>query len=638
MAIDLIKVTSTESKFEVAKQNHPTEWVKEFSVGDFIICGGYHMDCYQITSIELEQDKVWDDDVRKWVEINSYSIKPKAKKYCPFSDSLSDYVYTLSPSECKGYQVFKGKNDILDWIKYGEGVINNNVDEFLTEYNNTNDDEDNSTALVSLKAKDSYLLAKNDTSLTLNELEKKMAIVNLCIQEQQRKFDLLKSKCNNAISIVRRKITRIERALGQIELYLGVSEKIVQIQEGAPADYNEQIVFYQDVLYMDEEVGDYKDGGITFDKIQDFDSWLLRDNHLDIFLPSRGVRVFRVRRKGVRGVSINYGDHYVVNPYLENNLDYEDKQTYIIIRNGDNVYRIWADLIIYPYLFPKQDELQQLINKYNNNTSEYSKRTNKENVEDFIDKYQFNFCLLQGLLDRSDVLAPHRPINLFKDDFNTDAFKFVYDAEVKQVGDGHLSYWEFVKSVNKDIKEGSRVVLIDNYLKSDEDRFDNRFNSYHRRSGDDFGLPLPPKTDIYTVHKNSNGDFVIHYMPEKEYYFEKERKNKISFKIYNDDRFIINYDALDVETVEYYLKNRINRIDYLDIMPMLDTLRIKLNEEKALEEAFIMMIKSQVSNVSDGIISETIKWWKMKNKVKRPLTSNDQLAYKQILSKVKKFM
>ena len=407
MAIDLIKVTSTESKFEVAKQNHPTEWVKEFSVGDFIICGGYHMDCYQITSIELEQDKVWDDDVRKWVEINSYSIKPKAKKYCPFSDSLSDYVYTLSPSECKGYQVFKGKNDILDWIKYGEGVINNNVDEFLTEYNNTNDDEDNSTALVSLKAKDSYLLAKNDTSLTLNELEKKMAIVNLCIQEQQRKFDLLKSKCNNAISIVRRKITRIERALGQIELYLGVSEKIVQIQEGAPADYNEQIVFYQDVLYMDEEVGDYKDGGITFDKIQDFDSWLLRDNHLDIFLPSRGVRVFRVRRKGVRGVSINYGDHYVVNPYLENNLDYEDKQTYIIIRNGDNVYRIWADLIIYPYLFPKQDELQQLINKYNNNTSEYSKRTNKENVEDFIDKYQFNFCLLQGLLDRSDVLAPH---------------------------------------------------------------------------------------------------------------------------------------------------------------------------------------------------------------------------------------
>ena len=170
MAIDLIKVTSTESKFEVAKQNHPTEWVKEFSVGDFIICGGYHMDCYQITSIELEQDKVWDDDVRKWVEINSYSIKPKAKKYCPFSDSLSDYVYTLSPSECKGYQVFNGKNDILDWIKYGEGVINNNVDEFLTEYNNTNDDEDNSTALVSLKAKDSYLLAKNDTSLTLNEL------------------------------------------------------------------------------------------------------------------------------------------------------------------------------------------------------------------------------------------------------------------------------------------------------------------------------------------------------------------------------------------------------------------------------------------------------------------------------------
>lgn len=50
------------------------------------------------------------------------------------------------------------------------------------------------------------------------------------------------------------------------------------------------------------------------------------------------------------------------------------------------------------------------------------------------------------------------------------------------------------------------------------------------------------------------------------------------------------------------------------------------------------MLKSQVDNVSDGLIDETIKWWKMKNKVKRPLTSNDELAYKQILSKIKKFM
>ena len=44
----------------------------------------------------------------------------------------------------------------------------------------------------------------------------------------------------------------------------------------------------------------------------------------------------------------------------------------------------------------------------------------------------------------------------------------------------------------------------------------------------------------------------------------------------------------------------------------------------------------KTDNVSDELIKETIKWWKMKNKVKHPITSNDVLAYKQILNKLQK--
>lgn len=623
---------------------HPKEWLKPIYPGNFIVttASTYNSRCYRIISCDIVNDTKWSSELKKMVDIeNQYHMEIKGIEYNPFNDCDEKYCssHILSEEIGRHYQVFNDKNELLSYFNEGVNSINDNNSDFLKQhyiYRENYDNDNESTELVTLTSKESYIKAKDETISLIDEMEKRLAVINICIENQRRKYDAIRSKCDEAITIVRRKVTRIERALGQIELYLGVNENIIQIQDGAPASIDEPVTFYQDVLYMDEEVGDYKDGGLDFTKIEDFDNWLLRNGHLDLFLPNRGVRVFRVRRMGKRGINERYGDHYVRNPYLRNELDREDKQTYIIIRNGDNVYRIWADLVIHPYLFPKQDELQRLLDNYEKN--DYNKHKNKEFVEDFIDKYNFNFCLLQGLLDRSDVLAPHKPINLFKDGLDTPYLKFIYDAENKQISDGHLSYWEFMRSVNNDIKVGSRIVLLGDYLKSTEDNFDIRFFSSRRYSGDSYGLPNPPETDIYTVDKNHDGDFIIRYLPKKEYSWEKDRKNKISFKIDITDGYVINYDALDIETVEYYLNNRINRADYLDIMPMLDTLRIKLGEEKKLEEAFKLMLKSQVDNVSDGLIDETIKWWKMKNKVKRPLTSNDELAYKQILSKIKKFI
>ena len=295
----------------------------------------------------------------------------------------------------------------------------------------------------------------------------------------------------------------------------------------------------------------------------------------------------------------------------------------------------------YPYLFPKQNELQKLIDEMEQagNYHYYQGADfKKERIEDFIDRYKFNFCLLQGLLDRSDVLAPHEPINLFKEGLDSPYVNFVYDAEYKRVGNGRPDYWEFVKEVNKDIKSGSRVVFLNEYVHGVQKRFDDRYYSWRRNEYDDWGLPVKPNSGIYTVEKNSSDDFVIKYMPEKEYYFDPDRKNRIAFKVYTDNREILNYDALDLETVEYYLNNRINRADYLDVMPMLEQVHEQLVKEMKMEESFILLIKGQVPGASDEIIKEAIKWWKLKNKVKRPVTSNDALAFKQILSKVNKFM
>lgn len=660
------ELVTVEAQLANARETHPDEWRKEVHPGNYIVDVQWHDPyCYRIVSVEPAKDVKFEfkDNKRVEVELDTYHLDVKAVKYNPFTDEECEIGSGFGSNKTEiiarsldrnedglKYFVFKDKEELLEYINGAMNAITGKDKEFLKKYGISDDHEDKekeiedetSTALVSMSSKDTYLKAEKDTLALKEELDRRLAIVRMSIIEQQEKFDIIRRNCQNAIMAVQRKLTRIQRVLGQIELYIGVNEDIVQIQEGMPAPIDEPIQFFQDVLYMDEEVGDWHDGGLDFKKIDQFDEWLLRDGHLDLFLPAKGVRVFRPRRNGKRGKDIRCGDHYVYNPYFTNELDHDDRQTYIIIRNGDNVYRIWADLIIYPYLFPKQDELQKLIDEMEEAGSYYYHKGadyKKERIEDFIDSYKFNFCLLQGLLDRSDVLAPHHPVNLFTEGMDSPYVEFIYDAGLKKLTDGHPSYWEFVKEVNKDIKVGSRVLFLDNYVAGTQERFDERFYSWRRDRDDDWGLPARPDTGIYNIEKNSAGEFVIKYMPSKgsDWWRETERKNRIAFKVYTNERELLNYDALDLETVEYYLNNRVNRADYLDVMPMLETVHAKLVEETKLEESFILMLKGAVPGVSETLVKETIKWWKLKNKVKRPITSNDSLAYKQILSKLQKF-
>ena len=63
------------------------------------------------------------------------------------------------------------------------------------------------------------------------------------------------------------------RVITTIELYLGINEELFCIQEGAKAHVDTPITFRQGVLYMDEEIGHWKDGGLDYTNIEWFDTW-----------------------------------------------------------------------------------------------------------------------------------------------------------------------------------------------------------------------------------------------------------------------------------------------------------------------------------------------------------------------------
>ena len=149
------------------------------------------------------------------------------------------------------------------------------------------------------------------------------------------------------------KVGRIVKVLGVFHVYLGIDEKIEQIQMGENAPASDLIHFRQLVLYMDEEVGTCENDGIDFRTTHEFDEWLLLNkNYLRLVPESKCVVAIKPRR-----YDKDYGDwrtNAQLNPY--------NHQTFFLIRNGDNLYKIDSELqISSDYFFPDPETMNNCM-------------------------------------------------------------------------------------------------------------------------------------------------------------------------------------------------------------------------------------------------------------------------------------
>lgn len=143
--------------------------------------------------------------------------------------------------------------------------------------------------------------------------------------------------------------------------------------------------------------------------------------------------------------------------------------------------------------------------------------------------------------------------------------------------------------------------------------------------------------------------FKISYQPKREVYarrqaFEdgswvKDGTGFITFRIRKDDEFVINYDALVIEDIEYYLQDRVNRKNYLKMMPILKELKQNLikehNEEKEFVKAIHTELKSsypELKTMKEEEVWKCVAWWKdeLVTVWKRPISKNNTKAWNQI--------
>jgi hypothetical protein len=264
---------------------------------------------------------------------------------------------------------------------------------------------------------------------------------------------------------VKKALSIVEDRIFTLELYCGLQETVEQIKDGEPAEITEPVRLMQQLLYMDEEcLFDYDDGGMDYSQLSDFDKWVVKPENLERLAPhKRCVVGFRVRRhRKDRGEVSSIAEAWV--RFREEMADLE---TYLLIRNGEKVYRIASPVDFSPRLVPKRDELGEdqflKIDRWHREKEpekigpdhlDYDKHVAK--LDRDIKHYNRVIILLQGMFDRSKIFWPHPGVKLTRDDHMEKWVKCVRDEE-DGLPNNSVTWEEYRDQMNKTVRKGKKV-------------------------------------------------------------------------------------------------------------------------------------------------------------------------------------
>ena len=442
-------------------------------------------------------------------------------------------------------------------------------------------------------------------------------------------------------------VKNLEEVIYQVILYLGRVEEITVLRTGKKAPIETPISIRQTKAYMDEECALDISAGIDAETIKSFDKWLLADPaNLDQILPEKkGVVVLEVRRTDKK-----YHDDSeqmdaataIAKAVHAAELNRENHKTYWLIRNGENLHRIWTDIVVGDHLIPRDCELDQHF--YDSisrqeilpGSEKYYKAMEKAN--DHARHYMRLALVLQGLIDRTHLFKPHpegiKRVNLMDPSTWGTLVVAVRDGENK-LHDGRPLFDEWLKKINKNAHAGLRIAGA--FYRSFHEKVDPRISIRHGAPG----------KGIFTLIENRGENSETYpfkiLFPRGEIWrrgwggVEKVESTRMaSYLISRDDPFIC-IDHASLEDMNHYLGDRKSRPQYEKMVPLLQVAIALKTEEKDKEAPFIDLLLRKINEAHPNDPCDQLKlerliyWWKAKVKEHRALTSKDAKAYQMIL-------
>jgi hypothetical protein len=463
---------------------------------------------------------------------------------------------------------------------------------------------------------------------------------------KKHELEALMQQVNASMDLLRDELTRKGKILLAIEAYMGLKEEVIQLHKGKSAPEEEPLHVYQQILYMDEEVGLWEDGGLDWQGLDTFDEWIVK-NVRHFLYKEKSVVAFKVRRADKKYFPIND----IADAICHNQMNEQNHFCYLLIRNGENIYRIWLDLAISEKLFPSQTEYQSIIERYEGYGEDYL----REKLQDNTEQYMWGLVALQGLIVRTNILGStlSSRVNLFSGKFTPKDVVLIRDAETSHwISDGRPNWQEYCKQNRTTIHQGSRIVISSEISVVDFGR-DNRgawrvapfktdFSPLRKELYivEKFLTPEDKKKLNYQVWNINNAPITIYYCTNDTMYSrwaeDHTRIRRVPCRLYLDE--VLNFDTITLDDCDYYMGNRMERPRYLSIMPVLYWIRQIRRKEQEVENHFKKLASSQLGwdETRFPEIQEAINWWKLKNKWKRNLMKDDAKALRMIIRRLKK--
>lgn len=490
-------------------------------------------------------------------------------------------------------------------------------------------------------AKRSIALMRNAATRLRSDLESRQKAIKAFAEEQAIILRKQASELQAILSVA-------EEAVWTINLYLGEDEEIYRLAEGAPAPADTPITIRQLVLYMDEECAvAANEGGIDARDIDAFDEWLTEDPaHLaQVFPEQKGMVALKPRRSRKE-----YGD-----PWVNKALNEANRKTYFLLRNGENLFRMWTNYEVSDRLIPRTDEFLAFFTEREHNwdTGEDTYVQLKPGSAAFMKAekaaeshkrhYMRAALILQGLIDRTPVFQPLAwKINVGDQASYVEALQVVLDADL-MLSDGRERFKDWFRRINSDLTVGQRIVGAFGSYEHGLRQYDAEKSWGHRNERiSPNGAGCPDDKALYTLEEKRGHGFVFFFKRSGERwigYDSAAYQNRASCLVESGDKFILNFDAATVEEMEFYLRSRLDRSDYSYLFPTLK-LAIKMKRaETEVEGPFRLLLAGEIAKAhkidvatATESVAELVRWWKFKNRIHQALTADDAKAIRMIVT------
>lgn len=512
------------------------------------------------------------------------------------------------------------------------------IDKIMTEADHS---EESLALMVSRPADQVFALAEANERMQ-DKLMSVSRMMNIIIE---RKVDQMKTQVralDEKLSSIRDVVENIQRVITVMNLYTGQSVDLEIICDGEKAPADIPITVRQRILFMDEEfLADAENGGIDYREISRFYDWLKKPEARDIICPEPKCIVAMKPKRYNKSYSDNWHENQAANKW--------NHHTIIIFRDGERLLALDSeDLELYDTALPYSDQQERFEKRYQEimkekNFQESNLKTLSNEAQRLGYIYTKYIAFLQGMVDSGKVfdLSAGRP------NFATEeGVYYVRDAE-NAVGTGR-DWYAFQDELNSHIRRGTRVVYC-NFV-CDKYVMQISTGKLNRNYVSDYSRPHGPKPGVYNVDYPSKSVYVKN---DKTGHYETKivKGEKLAFSytpdtfynngrneswIYNE-KAVINYDMLTVEIIDELMHDRTQRESFIYWMPLLQTARKRLIEEKKDEDAFIELMKEDLRKEKDekavpddAAFREAVAWWKEKVIFTRPLRSDDAKAWRMI--------